>query len=297
MGGLSSTHYDSATIDISSSAAGDTATATSGATAGGRALSDVAHGSSGGLRYAEIEVVSLRALSNAFSLGVVDNTSNLADWLGSGSESGFVWRRISQIERFVSGGPTSNHGVSAGNAGMRVLLWVDCASRKIWISATTRESGRYGDTQAARPDLGDDPTHTIPGTGPLRIALSPVRGIAGDANALRLRSRHSQLQVGSADRLGALPWDARQVTISGTLNPAQVDIGQTLRWAWFDHARPHEIATEPTSVGTLTVASGYAYSVTPWTSLDSGGLGSLLLMDPDSDETQAWSHYRPVVVP
>lgn len=297
MGGLSTTHYDAATIALSSDAAGDVATATSGGAVGGRALTHNAYGSDGGLRIAVVEVVALRSTVNIFTLGVVDNTNSLGDWLGGGAESGFAWRRVSQIERFVAGSPTSNHGISAGDVGTLIYLYVDCGSRKIWIAASQREGGRYGDGQYARPDLGTDPTYTVPGTGPLRIALCPLRGASGDANALRLRSRHAQIPLSPGDMLGGQPWDARQITITGTLNPDQIDVGQTLRWAWFDHASPHQIASAPTLVGTLTVGAGHSYSVSPWTSLDAGGAGSLLLMDPDSDATQAWSHYRPVIVP
>ena len=292
MAGLSTTHYDSATISIAAEAAGDTATATSGGTAGGRALSDVSH-SSGGLRYFELEVVQLRSTLNTWTIGVVDNTSNLGLWLGGGTESGFLWRRVGQIERFVGGSPTSVHGVSSGDVGMRALVWVDPVSRKIWITATDRNGGRYGDWPA-RPDLGTGETWTIPDTGPLRVALCPIRGDGTtDANVLRFCSRYSQLRVRGAELLGALPWDARTATVvedvSGVAN------GTVLRWAWFDESRPH-LLTQPTSQGSVTVASGQV-SVSVSTSLDAGGIGSLLLSNTDGAVVQCRSHYAPAVAP
>jgi hypothetical protein len=298
MGGLSTTHYDSATIAISSSADGDVATATSGATVGGRALTATALGPDDGLRIALIEVVSLRSSNNTYTLGVVDNTDSLGDWLGGSSESGFVWRRISQIERFTGGSPTSNHGVSAGDVGMLVYLYVDPASRKIWIAASQRENGRYGDGQFARPDLGTDPTYTVPGSGPLRIALSPARGAGSDTNALRLRSRHSQIPVG-IDRLGARPWDSRTITLTGTLDASDVSVGETLRWAWFDHSSPHLITSAPTSVGSTTVLAGTppTYSIAASTSLEAGGTGMLVVMKSDGTPIDCRAHAAPVTVP
>lgn len=292
MAGLSTTHYDSATIALSSGASGDVATATSGGTVGGRALSDIAHGSGGGLRYCEIEVVSLRSIVNAWTIGVVDNTSNLGVWLGGGTEAGFLWRGNPAILRFVNGGSSTSHGNSEGGVGMRALLWVDCASRKIWLTATDREGGRYGEP-TARPDLGTVQTWTIPGTGDLRVGLTPARGSTGDANALRFRSRYSQLRVRGAELLGALPWDARSSTIVADVSG--VSNGTTLRWAWFDENRP-DLLTQPTSQGTVTVTSGQV-SVTVSTSLDAGGVGFLLLSNTDGTVVQCRSHAAPAGAP
>lgn len=296
MAGLSTTHYDSATIAIASATAGDTATATSGGTLGGRALSDVAH-SSGGLRYFEVEVVQLRSSTNTWGIGIVDNTSNLTQWIGGDTHSGFWWRDSSAISLYASGARLSFHGNSAGGVGMRALVWVDPASRKMWITATDRVGGRYGDG-TARPDLGTGETWTIPGTGPLRVALSPSRGDgATNANVLRFCSRYSQLRVCGAEQLGALPWDARTITLSGPLNPDHVAVGEGLYWAWFDHPNPLAISTAPTSTGTVTVGSGPSYEINVITSLDASQVGSLLIMKDDGTPVACRAHYAPVSVP
>ncbi len=294
MGGLSSTLFDGATIAITSGASGDLATAISGGTLGGRALSDTAHGSAAGLRYFEVEVVSLRSTANSYGVGLCSAASNLTSWVGSDTISdGFWWRDTAGSAVIYANGSTSTGGFSGteGNAGITISGWVDCATRRIWMRPTDLQVG-YPD-RAGRPDDGTAQNRTLAGTADIRIALTPARGSSGNANALRLKTRYTQLRLQGSALRGALPWDARSVTlvedVSGVTN------GTTVRWAWFDQARPDLLTIAPTSTGTATVTSGQV-SVTVSTALDSGGIGSLLLSNTDGTVIQCRSHYAPAAV-
>jgi hypothetical protein len=293
MAGLSATHFDSASISRTVSADGDIATATSGGTSSGRALSDVAH-SSGGLRYAEIEVISLRNGTNSFGIGCVSSTANLSQWIGQGVDKGFYLRVSGNtMQAYLNGAMSTVHGQSIADVGMRWLVWLNPASRKMWLTTTDREGGRYGDGPNANPAAGTSESWVVPGTDPIRLAITPGYGSGGDANALRLRTRYTQLRGRGAELLGALPWDARESTI--TVNVSGVSDGTTLRWAWFDEPRP-DLLTQPTSRGTVTVSGG-AVSVTVSTSLDAGGIGTLLLSTTDGTVVQCRSNYMPAVAP
>lgn len=295
MSGLSSTLYDTGSIEI---IGGHSAAAISGSSISGRALSDVSHGSSAGLRYAEIELTDIRSTTERFfGAGFVDSTASLTSWIGAGGNHGVYLGAggVDAVNQYVNGGLLGGGGNSNLAAGARICLWLDCGNRKVWVSTRPRVGNLLGASVTARPDLGTGESWTVGGTDPLRLAITPGYGSGSDRNVARLRSRHTELLVG--ERYGAQPWDAREVTVTGTVNTAHAAVGSTLRWAWFDHPSPSEIVTAPTSVGTLTVGSGGAISASVWTSLDAGGVGSLLLMLDGGDVVAARSHYMPVAAP
>lgn len=294
MAGLSATLFDSASIDL----IGDhSAAAKSGSSISGRALSDTAHGSTAGLRYFEVDLTGIRSSGNRwFGVGLTDSTSSLTSWIGAGTDYGIYLGApsASSLGLYVNGAGSRFIGESLLAQLARIGVWVDTSTRRVWITSRPRGGYLVGTAIDARPDLGVGQSWTMPGTGALRVAITPGFGSVGDRNVARFRSRHAELMVG--ERYSAQPWDARQITISGTVNTDHAPVGSQLRVAWFDHASPHEITTAPTSVTTITVGAGGAYSVTIWTSLDPGQAGSLLLMRDDGTVLQARSHYRPVTV-
>lgn len=293
MAGLSATLFDARSIEI---VGGHSAAAISGSDGTGRALSDVGHTT--GLWVAEVEVTQYRSGGTAYwGCGVLSDTANLNVGLGAGPDPGYYFGFFGSIQRYLnasfSGGGT---GLAQFDSlpGLRIRFVVDAATRKVWIGGhRVTGMGTYAQG-SGQPSLGTGEHWIVPGSGPLRIALRPANGSASNRNVLRLCSRHHELT--SFERDGAQPWDARQITISGTVNSDHAPVGSQLRVAWFDHPSPHEITTAPTSVTTITVGAGGAYSVTIWTSLDPGQPGSLLLMRDDGTVVQARSHYRPVTV-
>lgn len=295
MAGLSATLFHSASIDL----IGDhSAAAKSGSSISGRALSDTAHGSTAGLRYLELELTQLRTSSSSwFGAGFTDVTSGLTTWIGGAAEAGvYVGAGSeSEVRAYVSGGPGAFIGTSLLALGTRIGLWLDPSTRRVWVSTRPRNGWLVGVSAAARPDLGTGEQWTVGGTAAIRFAVTPGFGSGSDRNVVRARTRYGELLNG--ELYGARPWDAREVTISGTVNTAHASVRASLRWAWFDHASPHLIVTAPTSVGTLTVGSGGAYSISVWTSLDAGQVGSLLLMRDDGDVVQARAHYMPRTAP
>lgn len=295
MAGLSSTLFDSASIDLT----GDhSASAKSGSTISGRALSDVAHGSGAGLRYLEVEVTALRSSGNRWwGVGFTDSSGSLTRWIGAGADQSlYLGATIATgLNIYINGNNQGGAGSSLQGVGARLLLWLDPATRRVWVSSRPRNGFLIGASYAARPDLGTQQSWTVPGTGALRFAVTPGFGSGDDRNTVRVRTRHSEMLNG--ELYGALPWDARSVTLTGGLNPAHVSVGDTLRWAWFDHSSPHELSSAATSRGSTTVLAGHTYSITATTSLDAGQVGSLVLMRSDGTVVAARSHYCPVTAP
>ena len=300
MAGLSATHYDSASIERINDF---TVAALSGSNITGRALSDIAHGSGAGLRYVEFELFSRRGSQSwHWGGGFVDNTDNLADYLGAQSYQ-CLYQAIPLTE---------DHCVFAGNAvvianvggtaqimpGARIGLWLDTATRRVWVathSVDAVDGGWLPKLRSGRPDLGTDPVWTVPGTAPLRFAVVPGWGSSSNRNVVRVHTKHSSFLA--IDTYGALPWDARMITLTGDHNPAHISSGEDILYAWFDHENPSEITTAPTSVGTTAAMSGPGYSIEVLTYLDPGQTGSLLLMKADGTPIACRSHYAPVVTP
>jgi len=169
----------------------------------------------------------------------------------------------------------------------------------VWITSRPRNGWLVGVAENARPDLGTGESYTVAGSGAIRIAITPGYGSGGDANVVRLRSRHGELQV--RELYGALPWDARTSTISLTLrDPVSGDFiasGTNFSWVWFDETTPDTLGM-PTSQGTGTVGVSGAASCPVTTSLDPGGTGWIVVSTSDGSALdQCRSHAMPVIAP
>lgn len=297
MGGLSTTQYDAASIELIGT---HSVAALSGDNPSGRALSDRSHGSSSGLRYVEAEIVQRRSGTPwHWGIGFVDTTAHLSDWIGKQEHPGV----------YQANPGTTDHGLIANAAyvstniagavgwiwpGSRIGLWLNTATRKVWVA--THAEGRWlPELRFGRPDLGTDEYWTVPGTGPIRFAITPGFGSGSNRNVIRVHTRPGEFLA--IDTYGATAWDSRTITLTGTLDASDVSVGDTLRWAWFDHESPHLITSAPTSVGSTTVLTGPAYSIAASTSLDSAGAGMLVLMKSDGTPIACRGHVAPVTVP
>lgn len=292
MPGLSTTLYDTASIDIID---GHSAAAKSGSDGTGRALSDIGH--STGLWYAEVELSATRSTTPRYwGISALSNTGSLNVGLGADSDAAYYAGFFgTPIARYLNAGFGQTFGtINPHTPGQRFRVWVNAATRKMWMSARPFVGGTWSGNLIDRPSSGSGETWTVPGTGPIHIALRPANGSGSDRNVLRFRSRYSEIDVSPIELDGALPWDARTATIVEDVSG--VENGTTLRWAWFDQSRPDLLTVAPTSTGTATVTSGQV-SVSVNTSLDAGGIGSLLLSNTDGTVVQCRSHYAPAAAP
>lgn len=297
MGGLSNTYVGSGVVRLDAYRC--RASGTNEPPAVGQILSDTAHPRIDQLRYFEVEFESVNETAGRrlISIGLRGATTELDTTPGVGTAQAVLdgISDLGGLSIFQSGSPIVNYQASRGlqviGAGKLYRFWVHLQTGKVWV---TNEAQPQQATAAFRPDLGTGPLWTMAETsGDIRIALGPAYGSTPpNTNVIRLRSRHQDLLC--KPLYGAIPWDAQSVTIVSTVSG--VANGTTLRWAWFDEARPDLMTIAPTSTGTVTVISGQV-SVLVSTSLDPGGVGSLLLSNTNGAVVQCRSHYAPEVVP
>lgn len=289
MAGLSTTLYDTGSIELIGT---HSAAAKSGSDGAGRALSDVGH--STGLWYAEVELAETRSTTPRYwGIAALSNTGSLNVALGADTDAGYYAGFFgSPISQYLNAGFGPTFGqINPHTPGQRLRVWVNATTRKMWLSARPFVGGTWSGINPPSSGIGE--TWTIPGSGPIRIALRPANGSGADRNVLRFRSRHSEIDASPIELDGALPWDARTATVVEDVSG--VPDGTVLHWAWFDETRPH-LLTQPTSQGSVTVTSGQV-SLSVSTSLDAGGVGSLLLSNTDGTVIQCRSHYAPAVAP
>lgn len=294
MSGLSSTLYDSGSIEL---IGGHSAAATSGDDGAGRALSDVAH--STGLRYAEFELTQVRStVPNYYGVGATSDTGSLNMWIGSGTDAGF-YIGFGGVARFQSGGITQSVGTVSVSLSQRMRVWVNCATRKMWVSARPWVGPTWW--TIASPATGTGEAWTIPGTGPIRLACRPANGSGTNRNVLRFRSRYSEIDVSPIELAGALPWDARSVTINLVMRESiggrYIAAGTEVSYAVFEGSTPGVLST-PTTVGTATMGAYGSLALPASISVDPGAtLGVLVSTTAGTPGTQARSHYMPVTAP
>lgn len=296
MAGLSSTLYDTGSIEI---IGGHSAAATSGSDGNGRALSDLGHSS--GRWYAEVLLAAVRSSGEQYwGVAALRNTGSLTVGLGVDSDAGYYAGFSSVIRQYVSASFGQSLGViQPTTVGQRIRIWVDAAAGKMWLSARPYVGGTWGGVYP--PSSGVGQVWDIPGSGAIRIALRPANGSGSDRNVLRFLSRYSEIDATDVELDGARPWDARQVVINlvvrESIGGAHIAEGTAVSYAVFEGLTPGTLST-PTTVGTATIGAAGALALPAWISVDPGAPISVLVSTTaGTPGTQARSHYMPVIAP